>query len=332
MRILFLLLALLGTGAALADDAHTLARGRELSKLFLERKHDALWAQMTPKMQEALKSVDALGAFRDQVGAQLGDEADVLDEKTTTVPGFTVYLRTARWSKLPARIVMQFALDADDRVAGFFVRPDPSAAKEQAPTTHLDYRTKASLRLPFDGEWYVFWGGRTLEQNYHGIDRGQRFAYDILVMRDDKSHDGDGTKLEQYYCWNRPILAPADATVVARVDSLPDQAPGKMDPAHATGNHVVLDLGDGEYAFVAHLRQGSVRVEEGARVARGDELGRCGNSGNTSEPHLHFHLQDTPKFGAGDGLPAQFVDYVADGKPVARGEPLKGQRVRVSAK
>lgn len=328
MRFIVLLFTLLGIGAASADDARTLERGRELSKLFLERKHDALWAQMTPQMHDGLKNVEALGAFRDQLDAQLGAEAEVLDEKVTTAQGFAVYRRTARWTKVAQRIVMQFAIDGDDRVAGFFVRPDPKAPPQQAPTTHLDYTTKAQLHLPFDGEWFVFWGGRTLEQNYHGIDRGQRFAYDILVMRNGKSHEGDGTKLEQYQCWNKPIRAPADATVVARVDGLPDQQPGTMDPAHATGNHVVLDFGDGEYGFFAHLRQGSVKPEVGAHVARGAELGRCGNSGNTTEPHLHFHLQDTPTFGDGDGLPAQFVDYVADGKKVARGEPAKGQRIR----
>ena len=60
----------------------------------------------------------------------------------------------------------------------------------------------------------------------------------------------------------------------------------------------------------------------------GDALGKCGNSGNTTEPHLHFHLQDSPKLGEGEGKPAFFADYVADGKDIERGEPVKGQVVR----
>src|SRR3546814_4096128 len=68
----------------------------------------------------------------------------------------------------------------------------------------------------------------------------------------------------------------------------------------------MLDLGHGEYAMLAHLRRGSVAVEAGQQVAAGDELGRCGNSGNTSEPPLHLHLQDAPKFGEGNGLPVFF--------------------------
>ena len=79
--------------------------------------------------------------------------------------------------------------------------------------------------------------------------------------------------------------------------------------------------------MLAHLRQGSVAVGQGQQVAAGDTLGRCGNSGNTSEPHLHFHLQDSPVFGQGNGLPAFFNDYTADGKAVDRGEPVQGQVV-----
>src|SRR3546814_15367827 len=80
--------------------------------------------------------------------------------------------------------------------------------------------------------------------------------------------------------------------------------------------------------MLAHLRRGSVAVEAGQQVAAGDELGRCGNSGNTSEPHLHLHLQDAPVFGEGNGLPAFFEDYTADGEVVARGEAVKGQTIR----
>ena len=72
----------------------------------------------------------------------------------------------------------------------------------------------------------------------------------------------------------------------------------------------------------------SVRVKPDQLVAEGDTLGLCGNSGNSSEPHLHYHLQNGPAFGAADGLPAFFNDYVADDKPVARGEPVRGQAIR----
>jgi murein DD-endopeptidase MepM/ murein hydrolase activator NlpD len=63
-------------------------------------------------------------------------------------------------------------------------------------------------------------------------------------------------------------------------------------------------------------------------VQRGEVLGRCGNSGNSSEAHLHYHLQNTPEFNQGEGLPPQFQNYVADGQVVSRGEPIRGQKIR----
>ena len=313
-------------GAGAAEDARTMARGREMSDLFLQRKIEPVWQRMAPPMQQAFGGMAKLEAFREQVAAQGGEEGAILEEKTSRVQGADVYLRIARWTKVD-RIAMQWAFDDGGRVIGFFVRPDAAAATTALPTKNLDYQTRATLRLPFEGEWFVVWGGRTLEQNYHAANRQQRFAYDLLVVREGRTHKGDGRALEDYYCWDRPILAPAKGRVVTRVDGLPDQAPGSMDPAHPPGNHVVLDLGQGEYALLAHLRQGSVRVKEGDEVQAGDPLGRCGNSGNTSEPHLHIHLQDAPRFGEGEGLPGFFTSYKADGKPVDRGEPLKGQRI-----
>jgi hypothetical protein len=336
MRYLATLLAIflsLFTASVSASDAdaeaqtQALARGRALSDLFLQARSEQLWSQMTPKMQEALGNQAALATFREQVGAQLGDELEVLDEKVTLADGHGTYLRTSRWSKLPQRILMQWVIDGDNHVAGFFVRPDQIAVTP-AESKYLAYQTRADLRLPFDGEWFVFWGGRTAEQNYHVMNRGQRFAYDMLILRDGKSHRGNGAKLEDFYCWNQPIRSPAAGTIAHIVDGLADQTPGSMDAANAAGNHVIVDLGNDEYALLAHLRQGSVRVKRGDKVVAGDELGRCGNSGNTSEPHLHFHLQNTARFGDGDGLPAFFNHYIADGKPVARAEPLKGQRIR----
>jgi hypothetical protein len=314
------------TDAAPRDDA-AMQAGRELSRLFLQGDTDAVWARMTPEMQASIGSAAALAQFQAKVAGDLGKEVAILDESTAAAPGAQVYMRTSRWSRLPTPILMQWAVDGAGKVAGFVVQPKPGAKPEAAPSPYLDYRTKAHLRLPFEGEWYVVWGGHDIAQNYHAAFPGQRFAYDILKVMDGSTHRGDGKALDDYYCWNQEILAPADGTVLEVVDDLPDQAIGTRNPNAPAGNHVMLDLGNGEYALLAHLRQGSAAVEAGQQVAAGDELGRCGNSGNTSEPHLHFHLQDAPKFGEGNGLPAFFEHYTADGKAVERGEPVKGQTI-----
>ena len=320
---------LLPLGASATENAKstdpTIAAGRELSQLFLAGRIEVLWPRMTAPMQAELKNPEALMAFRKQIKSQLGTEDEVLSEKAETVAGARLYLRSARWSKVPVAVTMQWALDAEGKVAGFYIRP--AQAAEPAPSAFLDYRTRANLRLPFEGEWFVVWGGRTLEQNYHAVSRAQRFAHDFVKVASGNTHRGNSRALDDYYCWNEKILAPAEGRVVAAVDGLPDQAIGTTNTAQPDGNHVILDLGNDEYALLAHLRQGSVRVKSGEQVSAGTELGRCGNSGNTSEPHLHFHLQNHPRFGEGDGLPAFFRDYVADGKPVQIGELLRGQRV-----
>lgn len=324
---LFVLAAATLLPALAADDPAVLTQGRRLSALFLERKTAEIWPLLSAQMHAAFGNPATLTGFRTQVDRQLGEESRVVDEKTAKASGNDVYLRTSHWSKVSERVQMQWAFDPKGMVVGFFVRPERTR-HAAAPTGHLDYRTRAALELPFRGEWLVYWGGRTLEQNYHIANRGQRFAYDMLVVQGNSSHRGEGKALEDYYCWDQPILAPAAGTVAFVVDGLPDQAIGARDPANPAGNHVVLDLGHGEHAFLGHLRRGSVRVRLGEKIAAGEEIGRCGNSGNTSEPHLHFHLQTTPRLGTGDGLPAFFNNYVADDRPVTRGEPVKGQRVR----
>jgi murein DD-endopeptidase MepM/ murein hydrolase activator NlpD len=322
-RLLAAMVMLAGFTASGAADEAVLAEGRERSEAFLGGDFDAIWEAMTPEMRAALGSVEGLESFRNDLAQAFGAEQRILEEDAESQQGLDIYLRTSDWTESEGPLLMQWAFDSERRIAGFFVQPVPVPAESR----FLDYQTKATLRLPFEGEWFVFWGGRTLEQNYHAADRAQRFALDFLILRNGASHGGEASELASYYCWGQPILAPAAGTVSSVVDGLPDQPIGQSDPQNPAGNHVVLDLGQGEFAFLGHMQQGSIAVQPGDAVDAGDELGRCGNSGNSSEPHLHFHLQTTPELATGEGLPAFFENYVADGEPVARGEPRRGQVV-----
>lgn len=325
-----LLLALSLTGDPAAAPAVPEAAGRECTRLFYAGSLDALWARFTPEMKAALTSVENLKAFRDGVGAQLGAEKSVVSEKVERVEGWSVYQRRARFEKIPAEIVVQWSLDEKGGIGGFFIRPaDPP---KEAATKFLSYQTKTPLRLPFTGEWFVFWGGRTVAENYHAATVDQRFAYDLVVTRNGKTHPEGKTANEDHYAYGLPILAPAAGTVTVAVDGVPDNVPGKMNPAQPPGNHVVLDHGNGEFSLLAHFKPGTLKVKKGDRVEAGQTLGLCGNSGNSSEPHLHYHLQNGPAFHDGEGLPAPFVDYEADGKAVTRGEPVKGQTIRPAAR
>lgn len=278
---------------------------------------------MTEEMQNVIGSEAALGEFQHRVAAGAGREARVIRETVRSQAGDETYLRYSLFDRSQVPVLVSWSFDERGRIDSFEIRPEP----QPAPSPYLEYQTKAELRLPFDGEWFVFWGGRSVEQNYHAAVSDQRFAYDFVVLQDGASFSGDGTREADYFCWGKPVLAPASAKVVSMERLLADNPPGIMDAANPAGNYVILDLGEGEYALLAHLKANSITVEQGDSVEPGQVLGACGNSGNTSEPHLHFHLQDEPEFGKGSGLPAYFHDYRADGEPVERGEPSQGQVV-----
>lgn len=80
-------------------------------------------------------------------------------------------------------------------------------------------------------------------------------------------------------------------------------------PSRVIGNHVIVDLGDGSYAVYAHLRKGSLRVTNGQRVHAGEHIADCGNSGNSTEPHVHFQVMDHPKVLFAAGLPISWERY-----------------------
>ncbi|NLF75825.1 MAG: M23 family metallopeptidase, partial [Chloroflexi bacterium] len=121
-------------------------------------------------------------------------------------------------------------------------------------------------------------------------------------------------------------------------DGLRDVKPQiETDGEHPAGNHVVIEVAEDAYLYIAHLQRGSLLVAEGDRVAAGQEIGRVGNSGNTTEPHIHIHLQDMPdmfaynsagaitSFTDAIGLPLPFSDIEVNGKPFVETVPLGGQ-------
>jgi hypothetical protein len=154
-----------------------------------------------------------------------------------------------------------------------------------------------------------------------GVYFGQRFAIDWMRLDDGgRMVKGDPADVRNYADYDADVLAVADGTVVATLNTLEDQVPGKLpDPATITlanvdGNHVVLDLGGGVFAFYAHLRKNSVTVAPGQQVKRGQVLGKLGNTGNTSAPHLHFHLMEGPSVLGSNGIPYEIDGFALAGR------------------
>ncbi len=195
------------------------------------------------------------------------------------------------------------------------------------PSSYDDRPSQVAFRLPLDGEVTVAWGGPTAEVNYHVFLPDQRWAYDLVVTWDGRTFRTDGVALDDYLAYGLPVYAPAAGPVFAAGDGEPEVAIGAPRWGLAgLGNHVGIEVAPGEFLFVGHLQPGTVTVGVGDRVAAGQLLGRLGNSGNSSEPHVHLHLQDTPRSWFGEGIPFHFHGYRHAGRLVERGMPEGGRR------
>lgn len=196
------------------------------------------------------------------------------------------------------------------------------------PSSYDHRPSQVRFRLPLDGPVTVAWGGPTPRLNYHVVMPDQRWAYDLLVTENGRSFRGAGSRLEDYLAYGMSVRAPADGVVHAIHDGEPDGPIGQWRVRRAAGNHIVLQVAEREYLFIAHLQRGSIAVKPGGRVAAGQVIARVGNSGNSSEPHVHLHLQNTPDGFLGEGIPFYFHGYRLRGALVARGMPTGGQARR----
>jgi murein DD-endopeptidase MepM/ murein hydrolase activator NlpD len=198
--------------------------------------------------------------------------------------------------------------------------------------------------FPLAGTWYV--GAAPSLHSHHRWAVNEEFALDLVALAGDgRTHKGDGVRLDDYYGYGREVLAVADGTVVDVTtngvesnDMLrkPGESPDVFDQRTRAkqnellaqgykaviGNCVVVRHSGGEYSHYAHLKQGSVRVKAGDTVARGQVIGQLGQTGNSTEPHLHFQLTDGPDPMYSRGIPIVFKDLPVEGLDLV-GRPLQ---------
>jgi len=220
-----------------------------------------------------------------------------------------------------------------------------------------------AISPPVHGEWAALngpsnaSGHRRLVLALDGhVASGQRFAIDFLQVDSTGSSHRPGTdplKNSNYYAYGTPLMAVADGIVVATKDGIPENVPGASSRAvpitleTVGGNHVAIDIGGGKYALYAHVQPGSLRVNVGDHVKRGQIIALLGNSGNSTEPHVHFQIADGPTFLASEGLPYAMDGFTVVGRcgiittptpalrcphgssvPVPHGIPLQNELVR----
>jgi hypothetical protein len=154
------------------------------------------------------------------------------------------------------------------------------------------------------------------------IATSETFAIDWTRVENGRMFEGDGARNEQHYAFGADLLAVAEGTVVATRDGMPEETPFKpvvsvKTPEDYGGNHVIIEIAPEVFAVYAHMQTGSVAVKPGDRVKAGDVVGRLGNSGNTTAPHLHFAILDKANFFAGRSLPfvIDSFTYAGTAKP-----------------
>jgi hypothetical protein len=221
------------------------------------------------------------------------------------------------------------------------------------------------VEFPLRGEWTI---ERTPADRIpsHGTDMfGQRYAYD-MIRTDDRAgthvHPAGslrwgllGGRTRDCYGWGQPVHAALGGEVVDAVDGVQERqwihgareswhairntlavGAGRrpFDASRLAGNHVIIRTG-GAHAVYAHLAPGSVVVSRGQRVAVGDVIGRVGHTGNSTAPHLHFHVMDSSDPGHARGIPCAFASYLVHRggrwEPVEHGIPHRFERVRSTA-
>lgn len=214
----------------------------------------------------------------------------------------------------------QLVLNKNEEIIGLLFQPydDPNAVA-------VFDRNTSDFQLPFEGEWFTFWGGDNRAVNYHVINKTQKGAFDFVIRnKRGQSFDKSGTRNEDYFAFGKPLYALCDATVHKVITGVRDNKPGEMNAGQPTGNTVMLKTANEEYIVYAHFEEGTILVKEGDTVKAGQKLGNCGNSGNSSEPHLHLHLQDGENMLDAFGAKTFFNTLMVNGEIKEDYSPVQG--------
>jgi urea transporter len=198
---------------------------------------------------------------------------------------------------------------------------------EKSFIDHLNYSKrfdwkKPALKLPFMGEWTVYQGFNG-EWTHKGA---WSYAYDFVLEIDGRTYKNNGNSKEDYYCFGKPVVSPADGTVIEAYDELEDNQPPNVDKINNWGNYIIIWSDNGYYIELSHLRQASLKIKKGDRVEKGEPLAECGNSGYSPEPHLHIQVQYSHLLGS-PGADFCFYGFMKNRSEINNSELMKGDKV-----
>jgi urea transporter len=218
--------------------------------------------------------------------------------KIFTVLGLPIYSLPFNIVVLLFLYALKFRTKLSDSLAEVYIQQNSPERNLYSFHNHLirfHHEDKTDIRLPFLGKWTV---SQAHDGEYTHKDEF-RHAWDFVITdMDGKQFSGKGDYPQDYYCFDKPVLAPADGTVESIIDNIDDNIVGEVNVKDNWGNTVIIRHEDDLFTSLSHLRKESVTVRVGERVKFGDIIGKCGNSGRSPYPHLHFQVQETPYIGS----------------------------------
>ena len=288
----------------------------KLESNYNQDNYDDIFNMFSSEMKTALpldKTKDFFSGLKDKAGKIIKKE---FVKYQATYAVYKTNFERALFS-------LNISVDDNSKINGLYIKPF-----EPDNLPKID-RNKTKLVLPFNGAWTVFWGGDTKELNYHVVSKAQKNAFDIVIKdKTGKSYKTDGKTNEDYYAFGKEIFAPCDGIIVLVVDGVKENKPGELNPIYVPGNSVILKTMNNEYLLFAHFKHHSIKVKEGEKVKQERVLGLSGNTGNSSEPHLHFHIQNVEDMNIATGVKCYFDKIIVNGQIKNDYSPIKGDIIQ----
>ena len=297
------------------NDSYT-STVNQFETFYNAENYDSIFSIFSIEMQTALPLEKAIQYFKGLHSAA----GKIQKRELINYEGPTAIFKT-NFEK--ALLALNISVDDNHKIYGLLV----SAFKDESlPKIE---RNLTKLSLPFKEEWTVVWGGDTKEVNYHVVNNAQKNAFDLVITdKKGNSYRTNGKNNEDYYAFGKNLFAPCDGEVVLVVEGVKDNIVGEMNKADVLGNTVIIKTANNEYLVFCHFKNQSIIVKQGQKIKQGELLGQCGNSGNSSEPHIHFHIQNGIDLNSATGVKCYFDNLVVNGQLKTDYSPIQNEKIK----
>jgi len=289
----------------------------KFEKKYNLNQYDSIFTMFSTEMQNALplnKTIEFFTGLNGQAGKI--SQREFIKYEMQTYASYKTKFERALFS-------VNISVDNNAKINGLFIKPFKADNLPKIERTHTN------LILPFNDTWNVFWGGDTKELNYHIDNEAQKNAFDLLIIdKAGKSYKTDGKTNEDYYAFGKEIIAPCNGDIVLVIDGVKDNVLGQMNLFDVGGNTIILKTENNEYLVFCHFKHQSIKVKEGQKVEQGQLLGLCGNTGHSSEPHIHFHVQNVEDINQATGVKCYFKKIIVNGQLKNDYSPIKNDIIR----